>query len=158
MPELIPGRFADFLSDKIQTLRDELGNSVTYIAPDHDPCPSVSFHQFRTVPEDSVRKIIMSSPSKSYSLDPVPTWLLTHCLDELTPTITNIVNLSFQNGRFSNALKFANITPIIKKQNLDPDNLRNYRPIAILTFLGKTIERAVGFTNTMLSGHSQSRR
>ena len=84
----------------------------------------------------------MSSKSKSCSLDPIPSWLLKQSLDELTPAITNIISLSLQNGRFLNALKFANITPLIKKQTLDPDNLRNYRPIANLSFLGKTIERA----------------
>ena len=51
--------------------------------------------------------------------------------------------MSFQMGVFPDALKFAHITPLIKKQSADPDVLSNYRPIANLKFLAKTIERAV---------------
>ena len=38
-------------------------------------------------------------------------------------------------------LKRALVTPLIKKVNLDPDTLKNYRPISNLPFLFKIIER-----------------
>ena len=85
----------------------------------------------------------MEAPSKSCRLDPIPSWLLKSCLDELLPIITKIINLSFQKGRFPDALKIAHISPLIKKQSLDRENPQNYRPIANLEYLAKTIERAV---------------
>ena len=85
----------------------------------------------------------MESQPKSCKLDPIPTWLLKSSINELTPTITKIINMSFQMGVFPDALEFAHITPLIKKQSADPDVLSNYRPIANLKFLAKTIERAV---------------
>ena len=39
--------------------------------------------------------------------------------------------------------KAAVITPVLKKFDADPDELRNYRPISNLTFISKVIERIV---------------
>ena len=49
---------------------------------------------FEPASQKEVHKIILNSPSKSCELDPVPTWLLKECLDEILPLITQIVNLS----------------------------------------------------------------
>ena len=86
--------------------------------------------------------ILMKSPSTSCNLDPIPSWLLKICADELVPIITKIINVSFQNGCFPNALKTAMITPLIKKPTLDSEILKNYRPVANLKFLAKTINQA----------------
>lgn len=45
-------------------------------------------------------------------------------------------------------LKRAVITPIIKKPSLNPDELKNYRPVSSLPFLSKVIERQVVNTIT----------
>jgi hypothetical protein len=84
----------------------------------------------------------LKSPTSSSSLDPIPTWLLKKCLPELSPILTKIVNLSLMQGYFPTALKQAHITPLIKKPSLDPESLKNYRPVANLKFLAKTVERA----------------
>ena len=39
--------------------------------------------------------------------------------------------------------KHAIVTPVMKKANLDPDKVKNYRPISNLSFLSKLIERLV---------------
>ena len=44
-------------------------------------------------------------------------------------------------GVFPDTLKSALVTPILKKPNLDPEVMKNYRPISNLAFLGKVIER-----------------
>ena len=54
-----------------------------------------------------------------------------------------IVNKSLQSGHFSDSLKVAHIRPLLKKTGLDIENLKNYRPVSNLTFLGKTIEHVV---------------
>ena len=54
-----------------------------------------------------------------------------------------IVNKSLQSGNFSDSLKVAHIRPLLKKTGLDIENLKNYRPVSNLTYLGKTIERVV---------------
>ena len=50
--------------------------------------------------------------------------------------------MSIQSGQFSDVLKSAQITPLLKKPNLDCEILKNYRPVANLKFLAKTIKRA----------------
>ena len=65
-----------------------------------------------------------------------PNMVTEKCVNELLPIITKIVNLSFINGKFPVALKFALITPLIKKPKLDCEILKYYGPVANLSFLG----------------------
>ena len=41
------------------------------------------------------------------------------------------------------ALKQARVTPLLKKPSLDPTVVDNYHPVSLLSFLSKTLERAV---------------
>ena len=54
---------------------------------------------FEPVTEADVRRVIMASPSKSSSLDPIPTFLLKEVLEQLLPFITALVNASLSQGR-----------------------------------------------------------
>jgi len=85
----------------------------------------------------------MKSASKSCRLDPIPTWLLKECLGTLLPVITRIVNLSLSSAEVSPNLKEAIVLPLIKKICLDPEILKNFRPVSNLSFLSKLIERVV---------------
>jgi len=42
-------------------------------------------------------------------------------------------------------LKHAIISPLLKKQSLDRNEFKNYRPVSNLTFVSKIIEKAVSF-------------
>ena len=55
------------------------------------------------------------------------------------PFITKIINISFENGCFSDELKLAEVSPIFKK-NGDLDK-ENYRPVSILPHVSKVLER-----------------
>lgn len=103
--------------------------------------PSASY--FKLLVPSEVESLIKSMGNKSCILDPIPTWLLKNCLDEVLPIITLIVNLSLQSGTFPNQLKTAVIRPSLKKPSLDSDLLSSYRPISNLSFLSKIIEKAV---------------
>ena len=85
----------------------------------------------------------MESPPKSCSLDPLPTCLVRENVDVLAPLITQIINLSLLSGVVPKALKAAIVTPLLKKQNLDPNTLKNYRPVSQLPFVSKILEKAV---------------
>ena len=62
-------------------------------------------NSFTEVSEDDIRKIIHSSWTKSWALDPIPTWLLKKCEDELIPVLTSIVNTSLSCAAFPKKLK-----------------------------------------------------
>ena len=92
---------------------------------------------------DDVFRVIMSSPTKSCSLDPIPTSLLKSVAVALTPIITSIANASFQSGIFPQKYKHGMVTPLLKKPNLDKEVLSNYRPVTQLSFVSKILERLV---------------
>ena len=93
--------------------------------------------------EEELRKILMAAPAKSCSLDPIPTWLLRKCLNVLLPVLVRIINKSLQLGEVPASMKYALITPLLKKPSLDQNEMSNYRPISNLTFLSKLLERVV---------------
>ena len=47
---------------------------------------------FRPTSEVEVKEITLKSPNKLCDLDPLPTWLLKKCVDQLLPLITAIVH------------------------------------------------------------------
>jgi len=93
--------------------------------------------------ESEIHKVLSNCPNKQSDSDPIPTWLLKECSSVLVPTITNIVNLSLTSSQFHHILKESVISPLLKKSNLDKDQLSNYRPISNLSLISKIIERIV---------------
>ena len=85
----------------------------------------------------------MSSPMKSCTLDPVPTFLLKEFLDVHLPYVTNMVNASLSQGRLPDSQKLALVTPLLKRPGLDTADVANYRPVSNVTFMSKIVERAV---------------
>ena len=110
------------------------------VANDFDGVP---LDKFRIVSQEEVRKITSSSPSKSCSLDPIPTSILKLCLDELTPVLTLFVNTFLEFADFTPELKRAFVLPLLKKAILDCEILKNFRPVSNLYFLSKLVERIV---------------
>ena len=82
-------------------------------------------------------------PNKSCDLDPFQTLLLKSCIDQLIFPITTIINLSMQSGVVPRDFKHALVNPLIKKQTLCKNDLKNYRPISNLGFLSKILEKVV---------------
>ena len=97
----------------------------------------------------------MSSPIKSCSLDPVPTFLLREFIDVLLPFVTRMVNASLQQGRLPDSQKHAMVRPLLKKPGLDTADMNNYRPVSNLSFMSKLIERVVSIQlNEYLSANN----
>jgi len=76
-------------------------------------------------------------------LDPIPTSLLRDILPTIAPVITEIVNSCLSSGTFPSHLKSAIVKPLLKKQSLDKEVLKNFRPVSNLSFLSKVIEKVV---------------
>ena len=76
----------------------------------------------------------------SYELDPIPTWFLKQCLDQLLLLLTNIVNESFTKGEAPNYFKNATVKPLLNEPSLDKDELM---PVSNLVFISKVIEQLV---------------
>ena len=63
--------------------------------------------------------------------------------EQLVPVITKIVNLSLLSGTVPHQFRQALVTSLLKKQGLDQNILRNYRPVSNLPFLSKILEKIV---------------
>ena len=85
----------------------------------------------------------MTFKNKSCELDPLPTWLLKQCTEEFLPLISTIINDSIESGTFLSQCKHAIIRPLLKKQGLDADGLKNYRPVSNQQFISKVLEKLV---------------
>ena len=80
---------------------------------------------------------------KSCELDPIPASLFSDCPPYLLPAITDIVKTSWCTGSFPTAFKTAIIRPSLKKNSLDSNDLKNYRPVSNLPFISKILEKIV---------------
>ena len=140
----LANRFARFFSEKVSNVVASFTDSVPVPAITSSAAPSDrELSKFCLVSDSEVKKLIKSLPSKHCKLDPIPTWLLKDTLDDLLPVITKLFNLSLSSGHVPESFKTSLLLPLLKKPNLDPNGLNNYRPIANLPFIGKVLERIV---------------
>ena len=58
--------------------------------------------------------------------------LSVECLEQLLPAVTAVINQSLQTGVFPSVFKEAIVKPLPKKPSLDPNSLKNYRPVSNL--------------------------
>ena len=144
--------FASFFDNKILNLRAGIMiNANTNAANTNSQTarwesvdkPRGSLISFCTIDEEELRKAISQMTSSSCSLDAIPTPFLKKVLDSLIGDILKIVNSSLESGVFPDSLKTAVVKPLLKKRNLDPSVLGNFRPISNLPFLGKILEKIV---------------
>ena len=91
--------------------------------------------------QDEVHDIIITSPSKSCELDPLPTYLLKEVLEYLLPLITAIIDKSLVESKVPLSFKKANIRPLLKKPNLDKEELKNYHQVSSLPSLSKNLDK-----------------
>lgn len=106
------------------------------------PVPSSAFHThfflFPTSP-DEVIFIIKNIKVTSTGLDNISAGLIKWVSDIIAHPFSAIINTIFKSGVFPSQLKQSKIVPIYKKG--DRTSINNYRPIAILSFFSKVIEK-----------------
>ena len=120
----MPQRFCDFFVTKIKQIREDLDSCP------HDPPSFFKFDgphlsMFEPVTEELICRLISQSPTKSSTLS------------------TRIVSVSLSTGTAPSGLKQALETPILQKQGLDANDLRNFRSVSNLPFVSKMLERIV---------------
>ena len=96
---------------------------------------------FPPVSRTDVIDIVKLCPTKSCSLDPIPTALLKCVIDILATPIASLYNLSVLTGVFPSKLKLGLITPLLKKPSLCPNQKANFRPVTNVSFSSKCLER-----------------
>ena len=114
--EDLPDIICEFFVTKIRKIQSKLNSDDQQLDSEVDTSNPVNeLFAFDTATEEEIEKIIKASPTKSCSLDAIPTFLLKQCLDVLLPCLTMIVNQSLSSASVPVALKQAMVTPLLKK-------------------------------------------
>jgi len=136
-------------ADEIHRFFDEKVAGVRSSTADAPP-PSFSvapldcvFHNFRLLTTEDVVNAIRLLPDKQCMSDPLPTHLLKANVDVLTPFLVELFNRSLEHGFVPTTFEAAYVTPLLKKSDLEPDDVKSYRPISNLSVLSKLLERLV---------------
>jgi len=95
------------------------------------------------VTADDVTAAVRALPDKSCALDPLLTAQLKAVVDLIAPFLAHMFNKSLISGSVPEVFKSAFITPRLKKSNMDPADIKSYRPISNLSVASKLLERLV---------------
>ena len=94
------------------------------------------------VKDTEIEKLIKNlNHNKSLGPCSIPVKILKNHANDLKQPLTFLINLSFQQGFFAEALKNARVTPIYKRHN--PQIPSNYRPISVLSVFSKSNEKCM---------------
>ena len=144
-PKMLAERFNKCFTSKIEKIM--AGLVPTEIHPidksyiESTLLTHLSFTHFNVLSCDNNKRLVKTSATKSYTLDPIPTSLLKEHLEDFIPILTDIIQSSLQSGKFPDILKNAAVRPLLKKANLPVED-KYYRSVSNLSCLGKLIERA----------------
>ena len=141
LPETV-NKFNQYFQDKIIKIRQNFKESPEIPREsDSNHCKTV-LENFQPTTVDEITEVLKDAALKTSSVDPLPAELLKDNLDTVIPYLCTLVNLSLSQGCVD-GVKVAHITPLIKDNSLNNAELKNYRPISNLSFVGKLIERIV---------------
>ena len=102
-------KFGNFFTSKITKIREDLDSQPLPTKPiiPLGAFSTASLTSFKPVSSEDIIKLVKKAPTKSCSLDPIPTWLLKEVLPTLAPVISTCVNLSLKSGYFPPSMKQA---------------------------------------------------
>ncbi|KAK3567160.1 hypothetical protein QTP86_011299 [Hemibagrus guttatus] len=135
--------FASFYTEKIERICQTFTSLPTSPTSHNQHSATPSLTQLSTVAAEEVLQITRSCNPTTCPLDPIPSAMLQTISPDLLPFITTVINGSLTSGHVPTAFKKARVIPILKKPALDPSDISNYRPVSLLSFLSKILERVV---------------
>ena len=91
---------------------------------------------------DELRGIIKKMGIKTCSQDPLPGSLCKDIIEDLLPYLCDLVNKSLCTGSME-GVKDSVIIPLLKKSGIDPEELKNYRPVTNEVYVSKLTEKVV---------------
>ena len=133
-----------------QTVLDENNNSL----PPLSDLPAFKFDSISVSSDEVTSVLTFLNIGKASGPDSINNRLLKELAQLLTPPLKDLFNHSLTIGKVQSIWKQANVSPIYKKDY--PSVVSNYRPISLLSTVGKVLERIVNkhifffFKNTIL--------
>uniref|UniRef100_A0A8C1UC21 Reverse transcriptase domain-containing protein n=1 Tax=Cyprinus carpio TaxID=7962 RepID=A0A8C1UC21_CYPCA len=134
--------FLHFFINKVESVRQLTTNSSvtdSVVAAAH----SAVFEQFEPVSLSFFNEVVHKMKITNCPLDFVPTKLLKEVFTTVGPFLLVFINKCLSSGSVPAVFKHAVVRPFLKKPNLDPSVLSNFRPVSHLPFLSKVLEKVV---------------
>ena len=130
-----------FFTDKINNIRDNIPiTTCIEVPPKSEP---ISLTEFLPTSEAEIAKLIKISKKTKSPCDIFPSHLYILILTTILGHLNCIFNSSFRTGIYPKVFKNATILPILKKPNLNCNLPSSFRPISLLPFLSKILEKIV---------------
>ena len=138
--EAIATVFSDFFSSVSANLIHNLPSSnidpLSYLNLNN---PNSFFVE--PISEHECIKMVLDLKNTKQNIDAIPINLFKKTIQLFSPILTEILNRCFSLGKFPDSLKKAVISPILKSGS--PFDIKNYRPISVLPFIGKILEKCM---------------
>ena len=139
---LTPDEFSEHFLSKIDSIRSSVPSSCE-IAEVVPLTPSPILSSFRPTCCEEITKIISSSKKTSSPIDILPSRLYLSSLPAIAPYLTKLINLSLSSGLVPCNYKHVAVKPILKKPNSDINDPSSFRPISLMSFESKVLEKIV---------------
>ncbi|KAJ1116180.1 hypothetical protein NDU88_004398 [Pleurodeles waltl] len=94
-----------------------------------------------TTTEETTR--VMNSIHSGSPSDPCPHHIYNKADNIIAPHLRDVINASLTTATFPESWKHAELNALLKKPTADPTELKNFRPISLLPFPAKVIEKIV---------------
>ncbi len=103
--------------------------------------PNYTLSTIAISPGDVLDALKLIDPTKACGPDLVSPRLLREAAHALSTPLATYFTRLINDSHFPDSWKFANVVPIYKKA--DPSSPQNYRPISLLSCIGKLMERCI---------------
>ena len=134
-----PSNNTDLLNDQLTAIIKKFQNhpSIKKLKSKYNFQEKFSF---KPVPVNYVESIIKNIPNNKAARGEIPLHILKQC-GFTYQMLTDCINDALSQGIFPDSLKFANITPVHKKD--EATDKQNYRPVSVLPLLSKVFEKVI---------------
>ena len=133
--------------EKIADIRQKIKQEARH--QDTRDCMTTEFTMY-----ELNKAILKLKSKKAPGPDGITNEMIKHLSNKAKENLLFIFNQSWKAGTFPNVWKEATIIPILKKSK-DKTDKKSYRPISLLSCLGKTMERMI---NSRLQNHLEKNK
>jgi hypothetical protein len=139
-PQDIVNSFSNYFTNSVLQCKN-----IPYNIANHNTVDNIIVNEksmfLKPFSSTEMLKIIKLLKNKrSYGFDNIPDFIVKLCAEYLCDILAYIINISFMEGKFPTKLKQAIVKPVFKKG--PKDDIKNYRPISLLSVFSKIFERA----------------
>ena len=143
-PTHLANRFNLFYTEKVNNIREKIPTIDSTANTNSSNCTftGTPLSTFTPVTVNELKVLLKGKTIKAAYTDFLPRSIMKKVFDTLLPYICDLINLSLSTGSME-GVKEATIVPLLKKSGLDPEILKNYRPVSDIVLISKLIETVV---------------